>query len=256
MRTCPALVVAIRPFAKSGNTTTTTTRTSRLGEPGDSSHNGHWKSSGKRENQHRDASCFAGLTAPAQCRCRKVSGPLSPEIPCPRSPQEAICPGLGSARRWRWIPSAIRCSEQTETRCREHACPLQVTGQWNADDRRDSAAIHRIALDDDDRPPEAGTRTTWVWNVCPPNIPLGDHHSLCSKRRLAAAETKSSLAPPTSEQTRSNASVTYSGAWRATYSARARLYTSLRDLRMRSTSCSVASNTRSGMETAVFILLV
>ena len=95
--------------------------------------------------------------------------------------------------------------------------PVRPVGSWCSAERSAMPRWRRFAATTR-RKNKAGSR-----KVCPPNIPLGDHHWLCSKRRLAAAEANSSVPSPTSEQTRSKASVTYSGACRATYSARARL---------------------------------
>jgi len=79
------------------------------------------------------------------------------------------------------------------------------------------------------------------------------HHSLRPRTRCAAAAEKRSADGPKAEQARSIASVTSSGAWRATYSRSASLNNWLLDFLARSAKRSAAWNRSSGMDTAVFI---
>ena len=90
--------------------------------------------------------------------------------------------------------------------------PFHVAGQRDADNGGNSAAVQRIALHDHNRPSEARPRTGRLREIGPPDIALGDHHSLRSKTRCAAEATNLSPSSPTSAQTLSIASVTCSGA--------------------------------------------
>lgn len=131
--------------------------------------------------------------------------------------------------------------------------PFEIAGERHAHNRGQPATVERIALHDHDRSPEAGPRSDRRRKLGPPDLALRDHHSVLSRTSRPAAATKPSSSRPTSSQTRSMASVTSSGAWRATYSRRAALYTSLRDRPPRRASRSARSYTSSGIETAVFI---
>ena len=130
--------------------------------------------------------------------------------------------------------------------------PFQVACQRDADDRRNSAAIQRIALHNDDRPTEAWARTE-LTHVGPPSFALGDHQSLrCNVLRPAARANESEV-EPISSQALFIASVTSSGEWMATYSRSASAKSRLRDLPVRFAKRSARSYTSSGSDTAVFI---
>jgi len=135
-------------------------------------------------------------------------------------------------------------------------CPAQIAGQRNTDDCGQVAPIQGVALHDDDRSSKTRARSRRRRKAGPPYIAARNHHSACSRTRLLAAATKASLPFLTRSHTRFIASVTSSGAWRATYSLSASLYTWLRDLRARRASRSTSLKTSSGTETAVFILIV
>jgi len=99
--------------------------------------------------------------------------------------------------------------------------PAEVTGEWNAHDGRDPAAVQGVSLYNHDRPSESRSGAGWVRELGPPDPALDDYQSLRSKMRRDAVETNESVGWPSLPQTRSMASVTRSGACRATYSARA-----------------------------------
>ena len=99
--------------------------------------------------------------------------------------------------------------------------PAEVTGEWNAHDGRDPAAVQGVSLHNHDRPSESRSGAGWVRELGPPDLALGNYQSLRSKMRRDAVETNESVGWPSLAQTRSMASVTRSGACRATYSARA-----------------------------------
>src|SRR5262249_20771133 len=127
-------------------------------------------------------------------------------------------------------------------------------GEGNADDRRDPASVQRVSLDDHDWTPESWRGASPLWDVGPPDVALGDRHqSLRFRARRDAARTNWSFGSPISSRARSIAAATRSGAGRARYAARARLYASLRERSVRRASCSASSNTSSGTETATFI---
>lgn len=107
-------------------------------------------------------------------------------------------------------------------------------------------------LDNDDWPSKTGTGSGGSGQIGPPDLTLRNHHSLRSSTRRAADETKSSLGSANPAQTRFMASVTSSGACRATYSLTASVNNWLRDFLVRRASRSAPSNTSSGMEIAVF----
>lgn len=71
--------------------------------------------------------------------------------------------------------------------------PTKIAGRRHAHYCRDSTTIESFPLDDDDRPSEPRTRSYRSGQLSPPNLALGDHHSLCSRTRWAAAETNSSF---------------------------------------------------------------
>lgn len=132
-------------------------------------------------------------------------------------------------------------------------CPVQIAGQRNTDDCGQVASIQGVTLHDDNRSSKTRARPRRRWKTGPPDIPARNHHSACSKTRLLAAATKASFPSLIRSHTLSIASVISSGAWRATYSLSAALYTSLRDLRVRRASRSTSLKISSGTETAVFI---
>ena len=133
--------------------------------------------------------------------------------------------------------------------------PAQIAGQGHADDGSQPAPVQGVALDDNNRPAKPRTGSRGLGQLNPANVTLGDHHSARCRIWLAAAVRKPSSSP-TSSQTRFIASVTSSGAWRATYSSRAAAYTSLRDRRARLASRSARAKRSSGIEIAVFIPVV
>lgn len=93
-------------------------------------------------------------------------------------------------------------------------------------DRFTGAAIPTtlsVALNDDHRPPVARRELPEFGEIGPPHVALRDHHSVSSRVRRLALDTNGSAAAPTSATTRSTASVTASGEWRAAYSRSAEL---------------------------------
>lgn len=132
--------------------------------------------------------------------------------------------------------------------------PLHVARQGNADHSRYATPVESIALNDQYRSTQSRLRSAQLAKVRPPHLALRDrHHSLRANLRRAARDANPSADSFTSSMIRSIASVTLSGAWRATYSLRARAYTSLRDRFARCARVSARSKMSSGMDTAVFI---
>ena len=132
--------------------------------------------------------------------------------------------------------------------------PLHVARQGNTDRSRDSTPVQSITLYDQYRSAKSWLRSARFTKIRPPHLSLRDrHHSLRSSVRRAARDTNPSAGSFTSSRTRFIASVTLSGAWRATYSLSAREYTSLRDRFARCARVSARSKMSFGMETAVFI---
>ena len=83
----------------------------------------------------------------------------------------------------------------------------------DADHRSQGTCIERVALDDDDGPPESRLRPGGRAEVGPPDLPLGDHHSVAPKiPRAAAAVTASASGGPICSRTASRPAVTSSGA--------------------------------------------
>lgn len=124
----------------------------------------------------------------------------------------------------------------------------------NWDDGPDRALVEGIGLHDDDGSAEPRRGTGRITEVSPRAVALADHHSLDSRIVTVARRTN---APGTASSRRaaieaSIASVTSSGACRATYSRSAVPYTSLRDRPSRRARRSARSNT-SGTDTAIFI---
>jgi hypothetical protein len=132
--------------------------------------------------------------------------------------------------------------------------PLHVARQCNTDGSRDSTPVQSITLYDQYGAAKSRLRSAWFTKIRPPHLALRDrHHSLRSSVRRAARDANPSAGSFTSSRTRFIASVTLSGAWRATYSLSAHEYTSLRDRFARCARVSARSKMSSGMETAVFI---
>ncbi len=134
--------------------------------------------------------------------------------------------------------------------------PPKIAGERNADNGRNAASVQGVALDDNHGSPETWTRPSRSRDVSPPDLALRNYHSVRSNTRRAAAPPNLSARSPALSQTRFIASVTSSGAWRATYSRSAALKTSLRDRRACLANRSARSKTSSGMDTAVFIPIV
>jgi hypothetical protein len=134
--------------------------------------------------------------------------------------------------------------------------PSKVAGQRYAYDSANAAPVQGIPLYDHHRSSKSRTRSCGRRQIGPPYFSLRNHHSLRSRIRRAARETNGSIACGSPAQTRSIASVTCSPACRATYSLTASLNNWLRDFLVRRARSSAPRNTSSGMETAVFILLV
>jgi hypothetical protein len=84
-----------------------------------------------------------------------------------------------------------------------------------------------------------------------PHLPRGNHHSVRSKRRRAAAATTVLGRSPTSLHTRSIASVTSVGPWRARYSTKAALTNLLRDRPVERTRRSNSLSSLSGIDIAI-----
>jgi hypothetical protein len=131
--------------------------------------------------------------------------------------------------------------------------PSKVAGQRHAHGSRDPAPVQGIALHNHNWPSKSRTGPRRSGQIGPPDFTLRDHHSLRSRIRRVADETNWSVGYPKSAHTRSMASVTSSGACRATYSLSASLNNWLRDFFVRRASRSAPWNTSSGIETAVFI---
>jgi len=99
--------------------------------------------------------------------------------------------------------------------------PADVAGERNAHDRCNLAAVQGVTLHNHDRASEARSGAGWLREFRPPDLALGNYHALRSKMQRDAVETNESVGWPSLAQTRSMASVTWSGACRATYSVRA-----------------------------------
>ena len=121
----------------------------------------------------------------------------------------------------RYMPMIVDALDESGVGGRTITIDVDQAPERESMDRADSAPVERIALHYDDGPSQAGSRATGLGKVGPPDLALGDHHELRSRTRRAALDTNSSSPSPTSAQVRSMASVTWSGAWRATYSATA-----------------------------------
>ena len=96
---------------------------------------------------------------------------------------------------------AARWPARKGARCREHP-PSAGCWSGHADDRAQRAAVERLTLDHDDRPPEPGLRPGRLAEVGPPDLALGDHHSVEPRvRRAAAPANRSSPGSPISATT-------------------------------------------------------
>lgn len=114
--------------------------------------------------------------------------------------------------------------------------PSQIAGKRHACHGSDPAAVQRVSLHNHHRTPKTRAGPGKSWHIGPPDLGLRDHHSFRSKMRRAADETNPSLLSlgcPNSAQALSMASVTSSGACRATYSRIASLKSWLRDFLVR-----------------------
>ena len=131
--------------------------------------------------------------------------------------------------------------------------PPQIACERYADHRGQPASIQGVSLNDDHRPAKPGPRAGGWRQLGPADVTLGDHHSTRSSTRRAAAERKASSYSPTSSHTRFIVSVISSFVWRATYSASAVAYTSLRERCSRRARHSARSKMSSGIDTAVFM---
>jgi hypothetical protein len=89
--------------------------------------------------------------------------------------------------------------------------PFDIACKGNTDNRTYSASVKRVSLNNHNRPAKSRARARRIRKICPPNISLRDHHSICSRMRRDAAETNGSDSIPSSAQTLSIASVTRSG---------------------------------------------
>ena len=130
----------------------------------------------------------------------------------PFVPRGRSCRAPPTGRRWRLTPSEA-CRVRRKANVPWRRCPLQIACQRNADDGSDTATVERVALYDHDRASEPWLGATWLRQVCPPDISLGDRHqSLRLSIRREAVCTKRSAGSPISVSARSMASVTRSGA--------------------------------------------
>ena len=145
------------------------------------------------------------------------------------------------------------CDACRETSIAWRFGPVKIACQWDTNHGADLASIEIIALNDNDRPAEAGSGSSWRSKISPPDFSLPDHHSDRSKTLRLAIRTKLSGWVLTCAQTRFIDSVTSSEPCRATYSANATANKLLRDLRSCRRSCSTFSNRSLGIETATFI---
>ena len=134
--------------------------------------------------------------------------------------------------------------------------PLEVAGKRDADRSGNATSVNGVALNDYYGSSESRSRSGRRRQISPPNLALRYHHSARFRRRLDADAVNLSGCGSTSAQTRSMASVISSDACRATYSLTASLNNWLRDFFVRRASLSATLKISSGMEIAVFILLV
>jgi hydrogenase maturation protein HypF len=158
---------------------------------------GHWRSPGR----HHESAI-------------EVSTPTIPELTELLPAEDGIDPGQHQFQLGAWQPARLRGQEilvhrydlrhvghgifreageaRGQANIPRRQGPFEIAGKRNANNRSDAASVQGVTLYHNHRPPEARTGARRGRQVLPPDLALGDYHSLRSRVRRAAAETKGS----------------------------------------------------------------